>query len=41
MLIINFKLQISKIQMQTLQTQKTPVSNVYSNVTARIDTVRN
>ncbi len=26
--------------MQTLQTQKTPVSNVYSNVTARIDTVK-
>ena len=25
--------------MQTLQTQKTPISNVYSNVTARIDTV--
>ena len=26
--------------MQTLQTQKTPVSTTYSNVTARIDTVR-
>ena len=32
------KLQLNKIQMQTLQTQKNPVSAVYSNVTARIDT---
>ena len=38
-LFLNIKLQISKVQMQTLQTQKTPVSTVYSNVTARIDTV--
>ena len=34
-----FKLQISKVQLQTLQTQKNSVSTVYSNVTARIDTV--
>ncbi|CAF0828349.1 unnamed protein product [Brachionus calyciflorus] len=31
-------LQISKIQLQSLQTQKNPVSNMYNNVTSRIDT---
>lgn len=35
---IEQKLQKCKVQLQTLQAQKNPVSTVYSNVTARIDT---
>ena len=34
------KLQASKIQLQTLQSQKGSVNTFYSNVSARIDTVR-
>ena len=34
------QLQTCKIQLQTLQTQKNPISSAYSNVTSRIDTVR-